>query len=1050
MRRRLTFLTLSFLFGLIWSALLLVVLAKAAPARAASTLCVQPGNAACFNTISAALAAAQKGDTIRVVAGTYIEYVTINKTVTLQGGWDFSLTIRNPAANITIIRPPDPSFSVVYIQGQFGDTGAVAPTLDGFTITGGGGGNHGGGLRITSSNAIVSNNVITGNLSYLLGGGVWVQNGAPLLQNNHIENNHIIQSNDGLGGGVMLENTQAALTGNLIANNSIYNSYADGGGVAVQGGGPVMLTNNTIISNVAATLTSTLPQNDKGYGGGVYVENAVANLTGNLVQNNKANGIYAFGFGGAYGYGGGIYIVNSPVFTMTGNTIISNTAGYKYYVYLSGGGLEVESSAGLLTDNVIANNHANGNILFGDGGGIAVFTSTLSIHGGQILTNTTAINNEGYGGGLYAQGSTITLDAVLLKNNAAGNTPFYGLGGGLAFFHSPYTMTNTLVVQNITYPNDTAVGGLYANATSPGWLVNNSFVNNKGQGIRAAAPITLTNDIIMGHTTGISMTSAAVPANVTYNDFYNNTTNQRGFTPNNSNIVINPLLDASYHLQALSPAIDAGTRPHAPFIDIDGQLRPMAGPGGLFRFDIGADEFTGPAQVNRNLANQPADFTLIGPGNPQDNPTSDGSNDWIGYAVSGGDLNGDNRADLIAGAPNLSSRFTGGPNDDGRVFALYNNGTRRLGVVDLFSTSPDLEVRSWLHQQHIGQSFAVNDINGDGQSDLIVGASGAANFGITGTVFIFAGGPGLHGTLTLSPTMQASYRILSDQNTSSFAGANALATGQLNGTGPDDLAVGEANATVAGRTGAGAVYVFFGSSSLPALWDMRVLSASLTIFGPAVNAGLGRVTIADVNGDGKPDLIARSTTTLYVFDGPLSPGVIDLASDATHTVLTGLNDGPLAAGDVDGDGKADILLGDGSQVRVIRGGSFAAMTTFTGVTARSLGTLDWNGDGKAEIVIGESGKERAFVVMGSAALSGTADITDRANWFITGEKAGDQFGWSLGSADLDADGGVDLIIGSRSHTLDNRADAHFNDAGAVFVLYGQPGVKHLYLPVVRR
>ena len=103
-----------------------------------------------------------------------------------------------------------------------------------------------------------------------------------------------------------------------------------------------------------------------------------------------------FGFGGAFGYGGGIAIVNSPVFTLTGNTIISNTAGYKYYVYLSGGGLEIEYS-GSLTENVIAGNHTNGNVLFGNGGGLAVYTCLLNVQGGQIRSNLTAINCEGYG-----------------------------------------------------------------------------------------------------------------------------------------------------------------------------------------------------------------------------------------------------------------------------------------------------------------------------------------------------------------------------------------------------------------------------------------------------------------------------------------------------------------------------------------------------------------------------------------------------------------------------------------------------------------------------
>jgi hypothetical protein len=999
-----------------------------------STRCVQPGNSSCFATIQAALAVTNPGDVIRVAAGTYVEYVTITKTVTLEGGWNASFTARDPQAYVTTIRPPDASFSVVFIQGQFADPGAVAPTLDGFTITGGGGGNHGGGLRITNSDALVSNNVITGNVGYLLGGGVWVQNGAPLLLNNRIENNHVNNNFGGWGGGIELEGARATLSGNVIANNTISDSVAYGGGIAIEGGGPLTLTNNTIANNIAATLTSTMPIYDVGYGGGVSIENAPVNFSGNLIQENLASGIKAVGFGGSYGYGGGVFIRNSSAFTLTGNTIISNTAAYKYYLYPSGGGLQVEDSHGAFIANVIAGNHANGNVLFGNGGGLAIYTSTLSIQGGQFTNNVTSINNEGYGGGLYARSSKITMDAVLVKNNSAGNTPFYGLGGGLAFISSPYTLTNAIIAQNNAYPNDTAVGGLYAGPKSSGRLVNNTLVNNKGQGIRSASPITLTNDILMGQTTGVSMTQHA-PASANFNLFYNNTTNQRGFSLNISNIVINPQLDGTYHLTAASPAIDAGTRSGAPLHDFDNQPRPMRATSSFFRFDIGADEYTGAAQTKRSLATQPADFTLIGPGNPQDNPTSDGSNDWIGNAVLGGDIKGDGRDDLVVGAQNLSSSFSGGVNDDGRVFALHNTGAPRLGVVDLLTTTASLEVRSWIHQQHIGQSFAAADLNGDGHNDLVIGASGAAGFNVYGSVFVFSRGSSLSGTRTLSPTMQADYRILADQNTGTFAGANALAAGQLDGSGTDDLAVADANATVLGRDQAGVIHIFFGSPSFPAEWDLKTTPSSLTIDGPAANAHLGEVAVADVNHDGKPDLIARSDSTVYVFFGPLASGTIDLASQQASLSAAGLAAGHLAAGDLNGDGLADVIVASGNQVRVLSGGSLNLLETFTNLNVSALQTLDWNADGKADLAIGDDLSNQVYVVLGSTPLSGSADILDRADWVFNGAQPNEHFGFGLGSGDLDADGRADLIIGSRSHVLVDRADPHFNDAGQVYVFY---------------
>ena len=1045
--------------------LFVLALSSVAALKANEVHVCQSGGAD-FTTIQAAVDSVQPGDVIKVAAAAYTEAkivsatqynLYITKTVIIRGGYTCAdFTNQNPSANVTIIRPFTSSQSVISIVGINGQTSQVAPTINGFTITGGGGGNHGGGISMHDSDATISNNIITGNMGYLLGGGIWVQRGAPIIQNNRIESNQIPAGSGGNGGGVELESTQATLSGNVIANNAINDKYGNGGGVAIDGGGPVTLTNNTIDGNSAATVAVPAPTPSPpptAYGGGVYVSGAPVNMTGNTVTNNKANGVVASGFGGGYGYGGGIYITNSPSFTLSGNTVSNNTAGYKYYVYLSGGGLRIDSSSGTLSGNVIQGNFANGNILFGNGGGLAVYTSTVTIQGGQISNNNVSINHEGYGGGLYAESSTVTIDSTRFDNNAGGNTPFYGLGGGLDFLDSPYTITNSIVSNNIAFSNDTAVGGLSARGTSPGLLINNTFVNNYAQGIRITATanvpntLTATNNVIQGGshngTTGISAAGGAT-VTATYNDFYNYPIPVAGFSLDPSNIIINPNLDSTFHLNAGSPAIDAGTHAGAPDHDIDGEPRPMIGTSGFYKIDIGADEFTGTAsQVQRNLATQPADFTLIGPGNPVENMNSTGPSDWIGFSVAAADVNGDGRSDLIAGAYNHSDDFDNQITDSGRVYALYGNGTRRLGTVDLYDTAPSLQVRSYINQLHISSSLTTADLNGDGTRDLIIGALGAPT--LKGSVFVFQGGAGLAGIKTLSPTNQATWQFRSGEATTTFAQPNALAAGNLNNDAIDDLVVAEGNATGPGnRTNAGAVFVFFGSASLPALWDLATMPASLTIYGPANGSFLSRVAVGDVNGDGKLDLIARSSTKAYVFYGPLSSGTIDLASTPANATITGLTGDFLAAGDVDGDGKADIIIGLTNETDVVRGGTLVATQTigaaaaarFTGVTPRTLYAFDWNGDGKAEMVVGDPFNNRAFVVFGGT-LSGTADVSDRARWIIVGEIAGDQFGFSAGSGDLDADGTADLIIGSRMHNVTNHP-LHFDDAGAVYVFYGTP------------
>jgi hypothetical protein len=233
------------------------------------------------------------------------------------------------------------------------------------------------------------------------------------------------------------------------------------------------------------------------------------------------------------------------------------------------------------------------------------------------------------------------------------------------------------------------------------------------------------------------------------------------------------------------------------------------------------------------------------------------------------------------------------------------------------------------------------------------------------------------------------------------------------------------------------------------LWDLGTTPASLTIYGPANEAQLGKVAIGDVNGNGAPDLVVRSPSTIYVFYGPRTSGTIDLATTPADATITNASDGKLATGDVNGDGKADLIVGSGTEVEVVLGGNLPATQTleqatwarFTGLSMSaftSLGTADWNADGKAEILIGQRTNDLVFVVFGSTALNGTADIHERADWIVYGERQGDQFGYSLGSGDLDADGVGDLILGSRSHSVDNHP-TDFEDAGAVYVLYGSRG-----------
>jgi len=281
------------------------------------------------------------------------------------------------------------------------------------------------------------------------------------------------------------------------------------------------------------------------------------------------------------------------------------------------------------------------------------------------------------------------------------------------------------------------------------------------------------------------------------------------------------------------------------------------------------------------------------------------------------------------------------------------------------------------------------------------------------------------GTLALGPQESCDRDLAKSPPDVTVYGADAgdylgdrfsLATGDFNGDGRSDVLVGAPLADGAGnrRSDAGEAYVLFGSSQPPPTIDLAE-GGPFTVIGENAGDNLGfTVAAGDVNGDGRDDVIVGARFAqaggqpavgkAYVFFGrPDIGGAFDMASGTADVTIIGENTGDftsiaLATGDVNGDKIADILLG----------------------ASGSNGEKgDRRGAGKVE------------VVLGSKNLAGQIDLRQKPPFLtVYGANAGDTVPNHLAAGDLDDDKRAELIIGAPFVDAENR-----EDAGRVYIVH---------------
>lgn len=407
------------------------------------------------------------------------------------------------------------------------------------------------------------------------------------------------------------------------------------------------------------------------------------------------------------------------------------------------------------------------------------------------------------------------------------------------------------------------------------------------------------------------------------------------------------------------------------------------------------------------------------------------------FVGNSGDFNGDGFADVIAGGI-TGDAFPGLP-----------------GWVDIILGAPDgnaglININSVVSGDHTGTSVdGGGDINGDGFDDVVfLGASGSSTETYQSNAYVVFGRPFLAAIhLGEIDAGQGGFVINNINPNSSIRVA-----GDVNGDRLDDVIVSD------GKGEFVTSYVVFGQRNSQAV-DVNTLVQNQAGF--VINGGVQTVNAAgDVNGDGLEDVILGFDKTAYVVFGKTDLKTVNLNALGNHGFKIN-SDIPLnllnfvsTAGDFNADGLDDVMVGTPEKTYLIFGKSDTDAVNLNEVAKGNGGLLlngagnsvshagDLNGDGFADVIVGTPWRwvdnpsldfVGAYVVFGEDVMASVTHRGTNQADHLTGTSKADVMIGGQGNDILIGNGGADVLYGGAGNDLLSISDIHFKridgDAG---------------------